>query len=88
MQYRFPQYLHKPPRVLFMDSDEAALVAMLFILAMIFGYIFWILLFVIPYLYAKQKKKYARGALRHMLYKIGILNFERAPSFFENRFRE
>ncbi len=88
MQYRLPQHLHKPPRVLLMDADEAGMISIFFILAMIFGYIFWVILFVVPYIYAKQKKKYPRGFLKHMLYKVGILNFDGAPSFFENKFRE
>ncbi len=85
---RIPQYLHKPPQVLFMEADEAGMIGLLFILAMILGYVFWILLFVLPYLYNRQKKFYPRGALRHWLYKLGVLKFEGVPIFFENRFKE
>lgn len=88
MRFRIPQYLHKPHQILFMDADEFALVITLFFFALIFGYIFWVLLLVLPYFYFKGKKKYPRGFLKHFLYRLGIIQFKGAPSYFEKRFNE
>lgn len=88
MKFRVPQYLHKPHQVLFMDADEFAMVIVLFFFALVFGYIFWILLFVIPFFYFKGKKKYPRGFLKHYLYKWGLISFKGAPLFFEKKFNE
>jgi hypothetical protein len=71
-----------------MESDEFAMVMLFFVFALIFGYIFWILMFVVPWLYFKSKKKYPRGFLKHFLYKMGLINFQGAPNFFEKKFNE
>ncbi|WP_028845492.1 type IV conjugative transfer system protein TraL [Thermodesulfovibrio thiophilus] len=88
MKYRIPQYLHKPIQVLFFDADELAMVVLLLFLAMMFGYVFWILLFVVPYVYMKIKKNYPRGALRHMLYRIGLISIKNTPESFQRMFKE
>ncbi|WP_028842920.1 type IV conjugative transfer system protein TraL [Thermodesulfovibrio yellowstonii] len=88
MQYRIPQHLHKPHQILFFEADELVMVLVLFTLALMFGYVFWLLLFLIPYIYSKVKKKYPRGALRHVLYRIGLVAFRCAPTAFEKQFRE
>lgn len=86
--YRVPQYLHKPHQVLFMDSDEFVVFTIFFFLALVFGYVFWLMLFVGPYLYYRSKKKNPRGFLRHYLYKLGVMNIKGAPTYFERRFVE
>lgn len=88
MKYRIPQYLHRPYQILFFDAEDVALIMLLFVLAMLFGYVFWFLLFVVPYVYMKVKKKYPRGFLKHIIYRLGIISFKGAPSVFERNFRE
>ncbi len=88
MKYRIPQYLHKPHQVLFMDADEFVMIVIFFAFALVFGYFFWLLLFVVPYLYFRSKRKYPRGFLKHYLYKLGIIHFKGAPSYFEKQFNE
>ncbi|MGB9811627.1 MAG: type IV conjugative transfer system protein TraL [Dictyoglomus turgidum] len=87
-KYKVPQHLHKPHQVLFLDADELAVMLVFFVLAIIFGYVFWILMIVVPYVYFKIKKRYARGVLRHLLYKAGLFNFKGAPHSFEKKFNE
>jgi len=88
MEYKIPQYLHKQHQVLFFESDELALIMFLFLLALMFGYIFWLLLFVVPIGYFKVKKKFPRGALKHMFYMLGLINFKGTPNYFEKKFYE
>jgi type IV conjugative transfer system protein TraL len=83
-----PQYLHQPIKILWLDLDEVVLINFLFMLAMIFGNIFWLLLVVLPYIVSKMKKNKPRGFLRHYLYKIGVVNFKNAPPYFERKFAE
>ncbi|MEM7828039.1 MAG: type IV conjugative transfer system protein TraL [Candidatus Aenigmatarchaeota archaeon] len=78
---KFPQYLHRPYQVLWFETDDMGLLALCFILAIIFGGIFWILLFVVPTVYMKTKAKYPRGYLRHLLYFAGVLPFRKYPEF-------
>lgn len=88
MRYRIPQYLHRPHQILFFDAEDMALIMLLFVLAMMFGYIFWLLLFVVPYIYMKTKKKYPRGTLKHVIYRLGLIHFKGSPSIFEKKFME
>jgi type IV conjugative transfer system protein TraL len=85
---RFPQYLSSPFQVLWFETDELVIVVVFLIFALIFGYLFWLLLFVGPYLYTRLKKKYPRGFLRHVLYFIGLIRLKGYPSYFEKEFFE
>jgi type IV conjugative transfer system protein TraL len=83
-----PQYLHRPLKILWFDLDEIVLINILLMLALIFGNIFWVLLFLLPYIVSKMKKNKPRGFLKHYLYKIGAIDFKNAPPFFEKKFEE
>lgn len=85
---RFPQYLSSPFQVLWFETDELMIVFGFLIFALLFGYIFWLLLFVGPYLYTSIKNKYPRGFLRHVLYFAGLIHLKGYPSFFEKEFFE
>ncbi len=88
MKYKIPQYLHRQVQVLWFDLDELVTLNILFMLALIFGYFFWILLFVGPIVLSKLKKNKPRGYLKHMLYKLGIFSLKNAPHYFEDNFKE
>jgi type IV conjugative transfer system protein TraL len=83
-----PQYLHQPIKILWLDLDEVVLINILFMFALIFGNVFWLLLIVVPYVVSKMKKNKPRGFLRHYLYKIGVIDFKKAPPYFEKKFTE
>jgi len=85
---RFPQYLSSPLQVLWFEPDELCIMLISFILAMIYGWFFWILLVVAPWLYSKMKRKYPRGFFKHVLYFLGLLNIKGYPIFFEEIFVE
>jgi len=85
---RFPQYLHRPYQVLWFESDDMGIISLCFILAIIFGGLFWVSLIVIPFLYMKFKKAYPRGYLRHLMYFMGIIRFKKYPDFFVKEFVE
>ncbi|MEM4134376.1 MAG: type IV conjugative transfer system protein TraL [Candidatus Micrarchaeia archaeon] len=88
MKYKIPQYLHRQVQVLWFELDEIVLINILLILAMIFGYVFWLLLFLVPFVFSKLKKNKARGYLRHILYMIGVVNIKNVPYFTEKIFQE
>lgn len=83
-----PRYLHKPIQVLWWESDEFVIVMMFFILALMFGYVFWLFLIAGPYIYTKFKRKYPRGFLKHLLWILGFVKVEHYPSFWEKEFIE
>lgn len=85
---RFPRYLSAPFQVLWFETDELAIILMCFVLAMLFGSLFWIGLFAGPYYYGKLKKSYPRGFLKHTLYFIGLSSLKGYPTYFEKEFSE
>lgn len=85
---RFPQYLSCPYQVLWLETDDMGVFFAFFILALMFGGWFYLLMVVMPFLYGRFKHKYPRGFLKHMLYFTGIINIKRYPTFYENHFVE
>jgi len=88
MEKRFPRYLSEPYQVLWFEPDDLGLVAVFIFLAICFGGIFWLFIIVGPWLYMRSKKNAPRGAFKHYLYCIGLLNFNGYPSYFEDTFIE
>ncbi|MGC9100088.1 MAG: type IV conjugative transfer system protein TraL [Caldisericum sp.] len=87
-EYRIPKYLHRPYSVLFLESEDLAILFLFFTLAIIFGGIFWIFLLVVPIIWWRLKTKYSRGLLRQILYVIGIANLKNVPHYFADKFHE
>ena len=88
MDKRFPRYLSSPFQILWFESDELGIMSVFFILALMFGYVFWALMFIAPYIYSTIKRKYPRGFFKHFLYFAGLTNLKGYPSFFQDRFCE
>ena len=88
MEKKFPRYLSAPFQILWFEPDELGVMCLFLVLALMFGYIFWALVFAAPYGYSVLKRKYPRGFFKHMLYFAGLTNLAGYPSFFEGRFLE
>jgi type IV conjugative transfer system protein TraL len=88
MERKFPQYLSKPYQILWFEPDDLAIMAILYLLAMIFGSVFWLLLPLGPFAYGKFKRQSPRGFLRHLLYCIGLTEMKGYPTYFEEEFHE
>jgi len=88
MPVRFPQYLSSPIQVLWFEADELGIILVFFTIAFLFGNIFYLLMFLGPYLYSKFKKKYPTGFLQHCAYFTGLAKFEFYPDSFTRTFIE
>ena len=88
MKHTFPQYLSAPFQVLWFEADELGIVMIFFVLAMIFGGLFWVLQVIGPWYYSSIKKRSPRGFLRHILYFVGVLELKGYPTYFEKEFCE
>jgi hypothetical protein len=88
MNHKFPQYLGAPLQVLWLESDDMFFFFMFLTLAMIFGGFFWLLIFLVPAVYGRIKKRYSRGFLVHMLFFAGFAKLKGYPLFFERDFYE
>jgi type IV conjugative transfer system protein TraL len=84
----FPQYLSAPFQILWYESDELALFMFSLMLALMYGSVFWVLLFAGPYIYSRIKRQKPRGFLCHLLYMAGIIRMINYPAYFEKEFIE
>jgi len=87
-QYKISKWLYRPYQVLFFDSEDLAIGFFFFLIAFIFGGIFWLIAPVALYFIYKEKAKRGRGFIKHLLYRAGFYNFKGCPSVFEKKFRE
>lgn len=89
MKAIIPQYMHKPNKIKFLDTDE-----FMFILNAIFLGIFLrsvIMFFAglgIFWFYRKGKSKYPRGFFKHLPHIMGIRNFQYFSDIFVKHFKE
>ncbi len=88
MDEKMPEYLHLPLQVLWFDTPELTLIAMLYIMAAIFGGIAWAFLFVGPILIIPYKRAQPRGYFSHLLYVLGWQSYSGYPSHTLSRFAE
>jgi type IV conjugative transfer system protein TraL len=89
MSSRVPQYLSSPMQIMWFESDEFAIMVILFTLAMVFGgWTMWGLFFFGTWGYIKAKNKYPQGFLKHMIYFAGLKEMAYYPGPFEKEFNE
>lgn len=85
---KFPQYLHMPYRILFLEKDELALIAFGYLVGVFISWkplLLWPLLI---FFYRKEKRQRARGFLLHIGYWIGLINLKKLPPSYLRKFEE
>lgn len=86
---KVPQYLSAPLQIYIFESDEVGIISGIVGWMIIFGgWLPFISLFVIPYLYRRTKMKYPKGFLKHLSYYFGMKDMAPYPGPFENIFYE
>jgi len=85
---KFPQYLHRPYRLLWFEMDEIVLAIGIYALAMLFTMYFVLFLPLGVYLFRLSKNKRPRGFYKHIWYRLGLYSFKGYPHAFERDFRE
>jgi len=85
---KVPQYLYRPYQVLFFETDELVVLVVMLFFGIVFGGIFWLLIIPTVFLLIHLKKKYPRGYIKHVFYRLGLLTFKNAPTSFERKFNE
>lgn len=81
-----PQYLHKPLRILWFDSDDLMIMMVAYIIAMSLGGYLWLGVIAVPVAYIFYKNNKPRGFLRHVFYQLGIYRLQGYPSPYIKRF--
>jgi hypothetical protein len=88
VEKKMPQYLSSPYQLLWFEPDDLSIIVVGYLLAMVFGGVFWLGMIVGPVTYGLLKRRYPRGFLRHMFYMIGWTKLHGYPTFFEEEFVE
>lgn len=84
----FPQYLHRPFRIAWFESDELLLMVAMYILAVVYSIRLLLALPLVIYFYKKEKAKRPRGFMRHFLFNLGFIGIKGYPGAFSDRFEE
>ena len=88
MDRKMPQYLSAPYQLLWFEPDDLGIMVVGYMLAMVFGGIFWLAMIIAPVAYGKVKKSYPKGFLRHLFYFAGWTELKGYHSFYEEVFIE
>jgi predicted membrane-bound mannosyltransferase len=84
----FPQYLHRPFRIGWFESDELLLMIAMYLIAVVSYIKVFFAIPVVIYLYKKEKARRPRGFMRHFLFNLGFIGIKGYPSAFCDRFEE
>lgn len=77
---RLPQYLHLPFYFLWFDVIEWVIIVLSYILGVgLLSGVYYILIFLIPFLSIRYKRSKSRGYFNHLRYKFGFSNLEGYP---------
>ncbi|HSH30930.1 MAG TPA: type IV conjugative transfer system protein TraL [Thiohalobacter sp.] len=88
MKRHMPQYLHKPLQILFFEQDELVILLVSYFLANMIGGYAWLLLLLMTPAYIWAKRRYPRGFLTQLPYRLGLLCWQGYPSVYHRKFRE
>lgn len=87
MEYRIPQYAHRPPQFLWVEGDEALSVLVGYLLGFFLGGWWYLAMVAVPYVYIRARRRLPRGYLLHLQHAVGLLTFHGYPHHFQREFR-
>ena len=88
MKGRYSKYLHMPMQIVWFDFHEVMCMVVFYLLAMLFGGGFWVLLFIGPAVLIRIKRAHGRGFFGHWIYYLGYARLDGYPHPTQNRFYE
>jgi len=88
VEYRVPEYLHRPIQVLWFEQDELLSIVMGYVVGFMAGGWWYLCVIAVPYAYIKVRRRRARGFLIHLQYTLGLLTFKGYPGAFQNNYSE
>lgn len=88
MKVKTYQYLHKPFRLLWLESDEIFLLFIGLLLGIYIYTIIFLIICIFVFFIRKLKNQFPRGFIKHISYFLGLFKFKHYPTFFETEFQE
>ena len=85
---RFPQYLHKPYRVLWFEIDEVVLIGTAFVIGNFINFKVLLLFPAVFFLYRREKRRHPRGWFKQLGFFLGLVTFRGYPGAYISRFYE
>ncbi len=79
MQVRIPQYLHKPPQILWFDAHEILILASVYVGVVVFKGYSWIPLILVGWSAIRFKRRRPRGYILHLFYRSGLFHLKHYP---------
>ena len=88
MEYRVPQYLHRPTQLAWFEQDEILAILGGYLTGFFLGGWWYLAIFVVPWVYIRARRRLPRGFLLHLQYMAGLMTFRGYPHHFMRRFEE
>ncbi|MGE4478637.1 MAG: type IV conjugative transfer system protein TraL [Deferribacterales bacterium] len=89
MRSYVPQYLHKPVKIMMLDSDEFVILANGVLIGVLLkSIVLFISVLAVFFIYRKGKEKHPRGYFRHIPHMLGLKQFRHFPNIFIRSFKE
>jgi len=88
LEYRVPEYLHRPIQVLWFEQDELLSIVMGYVVGFMAGGWWYLSVIGVPYAYIKIRRMRERGFLIHLQYALGLLTFKGYPGAFQHYYSE
>lgn len=88
MKVRIPQYLHKPPQILWFDAQEILILCIVYVGIVTFKGWSWLPLIASAWSAIRFKRRKPRGYILHLFYRSGLFKLKHYPlptarSFYE-----
>ncbi len=79
MKARVPQYLHKPPQLLWFDTQEVFILAMAYLGVVTLKGFSWIAVIALAWFAIHVKRRKPRGYILHLFYRAGLFRLKGYP---------
>lgn len=79
MKVRVPQYLHKPPQILWFDAQEILVFAAVYVGIVSFKGYSWVVLIALGWAAIRFKRRRPRGYILHLFYRTGLFRLKHYP---------
>jgi type IV conjugative transfer system protein TraL len=79
MKVRIPQYLHRPPQILWFDAQEILILACVYVGAVSFKGWSWAPLVIAGWAAIRFKRRRPRGFILHLFYRTGLFPLKNYP---------
>ncbi len=88
MKVRVPQYLHKPPQLIWFDVQEVFVLCLAYLAILTLKGWAWIFVIAAAWMAIRIKRRKPRGYILHLFYRAGLFQMKNYPLPTAGKFNE